>query len=202
MEVTEAEIQRRQELVANQYDGILPYCEVFYIFSIHYSADRAIQAFRRFERSYKENEDAISVTSAIHEALGHTAALSRFFWPSRDKGVAKARAKRLRKAFDLDDSSPLRDRRLRDALEHFDERLDQFLLLNDTGHFFPAPVVDDHLLADEPTAKLFKLVDAEHGIFVILGEKYQFVPLINDVRRILSVTQPMAEHGRLSSSHN
>lgn len=104
----------------------------------------------------------------------------------------------LRKAFQLDDSSPLKDRSLRDALEHFDERLDQFLLVNDAGHFFPTPMIDDHTLVDEPTAKIFKLVDPTEGYFAILGKKYQFEPIMPEVARILTLATSMVEKGRLS----
>jgi hypothetical protein len=148
MTIDDEEIRRRENLVANNFEGILPYCEAFYIFSILYSADRADRAFRRFEEHNAKGRSAMIITSSVHEALGHSAALSRFFWPSRDRGVAKARALRLRQAFNLDDNSPLKNRRLRDALEHFDERLDRYLIIHDTGRFFPAPMIDDHTLAD------------------------------------------------------
>ena len=58
----------------------------------------------------------------------------------------------------MSDNSSLKGRNLRNALEHFDERLDLFLLEDDTGIFFPSAIIGGHELADEPTPRIFKLV--------------------------------------------
>jgi hypothetical protein len=103
----------------------------------------------------------------------------------------------LRAAFKVGEESPLKDESLRNALEHFDERLDKFLLENDTGYFFPTPLVDDHRLADDPTGTIFKLVDPAAGFFVILSEKYCFTPIIAEVERVLGQAVDMKRAGRL-----
>ena len=84
------------------------------------------------------------------------------------------RAIRLRTAFNVEEISILRDRKIRNALEHFDEKLDEFFLLEQAGNFFPTAIVDNHHIADEPTSKFFKLVDPDAGIFVLLNEKFEF----------------------------
>ena len=154
------EIDLRAALVADECAGIhLPY-EAFYIHSIIYSASRAGDAFRRFDIARAVNDTEENQVSAVHEALGHAAALSRFFWPSgRSAGTAQAvkrlraaRATKLRAAFNLTDDSPLRDRHLRDSLEHFDERLDHYLLTNDAGYFFPSARIGRAELAAEGIA--------------------------------------------------
>lgn len=105
MDIDSNELKRRTALVAKDYGGILPYCEAFYIHSIIYSADRADRAFRRFRRACRNGASAITVASAAHEALGHAAALSRFFWPARQSDLTKARAIKLRQAFAIDETS-------------------------------------------------------------------------------------------------
>jgi hypothetical protein len=192
-----SELERRTELVVAEYGGIVPYCETFYIHSIIYSADLANKAFRRFRRACRNNASKTVVVSAVHEALGHAASLSRFFWPSRDGKIAKARAGKLRLAFALDESSPLRNRHLRDSLEHFDERLDRFLLKNDDGYFFPTPLVGNHALADDASGRIFKLVDPTGCHFVVLNEKYCFEALPSEVQRVLALAQRMSHNGRL-----
>lgn len=66
-----------------------------------------------------------------------------------------------------------------------------FLLSNDSGYFFPAPMLEYHRLADESMGKIFKLVDPINGYFVILNEKFEFFPLIDEVERILALTRRM-----------
>jgi hypothetical protein len=200
MSIDANELKRRTKLVVDEYEGIVPHCETFYIHSIIYSADRADKAFKRFKRARRNNASAIVITSAVHEALGHAAALSRFFWPSLNNELAKARATKLRRAFTLDETSPLKNRRLRNSLEHFDERLDHFLLLNDAGYFFPAPIIDDYALADGSAGRIFKLVDPANGYFVVLNEKYCFEPLASEVRRVLVSAQRMSDGGRLQQA--
>ena len=192
MHINDAEIARRAALLANDYDGILPQFVPFYLFSVLYCADRANSAFSIFEKE-KRSSNPVALTSAVHEALGHSAALSRFFWPTKNKGVAAARAKKLRTILHVGDESPLKDRSLRNSLEHFDERLDEYLLTYDAGYFFPAPMIGSHTLADEPVGRIFKLVDSDNNVIVILGQKCHFRPIKGEVERILNLVRPLTE---------
>lgn len=191
-ELTEAELDRRATLLINKFAGINPPTEAFYIRSILYSASRARNAFERFAEvrsTAVQDQDQVSL---IHEALGHAASLSRFFWPSKLGGrktkvltsLKEARAARLRQSFELGDNSPLKNRKLRDFLEHFDERLDQYFLRNDSGYFFPDAMIGEATLADDPSGHIFKLVDPTSFCFVLLGEKHFFKGLREEVFRI------------------
>jgi hypothetical protein len=139
----------------------------------------------------------------IHEALGHAASLSRFFWPSRLGGSKKkvlaslkdARAGRLRESFELAEDSPLKNRKLRDFLEHFDERLDQYLLRNDAGYFFPDAMMGEATLADDPDGHVFKLVDPALLCFVLLGEKHFFEGIRKEVFRIYDLAHEFDGNG-------
>ena len=142
------ELKRRANIAVEQYNGLVPYCEVFYILSIRYSASRCLEAFARYDTARTKPDAEEMAVSSVHEALGHAAALSRFFWPSGlgNNDFSKLRAKRserLREAFNMDEQSPLRSRDLRDALEHFDERLDLYLLEQDAGIFVPSAILGD-----------------------------------------------------------
>ena len=129
------ETERRTKII-EKYGGISPVTEAFYIHSISYSAERSLSAYDKFNSLILSNENSSYSVPFMHEALGHAAGLSRFFWPSRNKKLHKNRGQKLRKSFSIDEHSPLKDRKIRDALEHFDERLDYFLLENDSGNFF------------------------------------------------------------------
>jgi hypothetical protein len=195
--LSKQELAKRRRIVVTQYGGILPYCEAFYIQSIIYAADRSSLAFERYKVAVAEQMDAASIVATVQEALTHAAALSRFFWPSKSKDdpLADARGKALRAAFKLDDTSALKWRKLRNAIEHFDEDLDRFLLGDHVGAFFPAPLVDSHKLADEVIGHIFKLVDPEEEIFVLLGHKYEFAPIREAVFKIYEDAVRMDEQG-------
>lgn len=55
----------REELIVQEYRGILSYYEAFYIASIIYSAERSDAAFRRFEASVQNNGEALLAMATI-----------------------------------------------------------------------------------------------------------------------------------------
>ena len=188
MKQADSKQHKRAAQVADKYDGILPMYEAFYIEALMYSAGRAQAAFMRFDEAIASADDAATIVAIAHEALSHVAALSRFFWPARGKPLHDARAQNLREALGLDETSPLASRDLRNALEHFDERLDLFLLEDMAGYFFPDPIIADASLSDDVLGHIFRLVDPATETFVLLGEKYSFGPMrvaVNDVLRKL-----------------
>ncbi len=190
------EKERRAAIVVKEYEGILPYFEAFYIQSIIYAATQAELAFQSYERAIKQNELPAIIFSEVQEGLAHSAALSRFFWPvKKENALSEARGHNLREAFFLDDNSPLKSRELRNAFEHFDEDLDRFLLENDVGYFFPAPMIDDHTIADDQLGKIFKLVDPAHHICVLLGRRFDFGLIRIEVQRVLKRAQQMDREG-------
>lgn len=182
--------------VVDEYEGILPAYKAFYAQSIAYAAERAEAAFQRFEEIDAGADSAAQVFAALQEALTHAGALSRFFWPVRERSrLANARGKRLREAFELSDNSPLRSRELRNAFEHFDEDLDRFLLKDLGEYFFPDPILGSHQLADEATGNIFKLIDMKYGVCVLLGKKFEFRPIRREVQHILSQTLQSDKNG-------
>jgi hypothetical protein len=177
------EAKRRAKIVAAEYGGLLPYAHPFYLASIIYSAEAALVAYSRYQESLGDEEDHSSPAAAIHEALGHAASLSRFFWSPRGD-LSAARAAALRKELAVPNGSPLENRALRNALEHFDERLDAFLLTDAVGLLLPDPIIADSTKIDDPTAQIFKLVDPRNGVYVLFNEHFEFQPIIEEVSRI------------------
>lgn len=197
------EIERRAGVVVSDCGGIVPYCEAFYLHSIFYSASRCLEAFERYDKIKSQDSKPDYLISIIQEAVGHAAALSRYFWPSprgrkkepNQKKLKESRGKKLRMSFGLDESSPLYNRDLRNAWEHFDERLDLYLLNNDAGFFFPNCVINSHTLADDPVGHVFKLLDPDAECLVLMGNKYFFAPIREEVSRILDAAMKADKNG-------
>jgi len=199
------ELEKRAFIVANDFKGIIPYNEAFYLHSIIYSASRCLDSFERFDKLKTMQGKAEDLVSLVQEAIGHSAALSRYFWPSESKYQKKAkpnlatqkerRSEKLRIAFGLDESSPLFNRSLRNAWEHFDERLDIYFLGCESGYFFPNCVLDNHNLANESIAHIFKLLDLESECLVLLGEKFFFSPIRGTVQTVLNLALEFDNNG-------
>lgn len=193
IELQEEELSRRALTIIDQCGGVAPYAMAFYGLSIKYSAQRAVGAFQLYSRLIDNETEPSLLISTVQEAIGHSSALSRYFWPSPGgreskeiKRLRKSRGEKLRKHYHLSDDSPLGSRELRNAWEHFDEKLDLFLLSNDAGYFFPMPIIGSHTLADDPVGKVFKLLDPDAECLVLLGEKYYFKPVQDEVEKVFS----------------
>ncbi len=202
------ERNRRAAIVAEQ-GGILPYCEAFYIHSILYTANQCQQAFSRYRDASSSALPAEDLIATVQTAVGHAAALSRYFWPSRTNGkrldndsrLRKQRGERLRTSFQVTKRSPLFNRDLRNAWEHFDEKLDRYLLSTIAGDFFPTGILGNHSLADDPVGHVFKLLDTEAECLVLLNEKYFFGALRAEVDRVAAIATDAGRNGaRLASA--
>ncbi|RFP68452.1 MULTISPECIES: hypothetical protein [unclassified Wenzhouxiangella] len=187
--ITDEELEMRAEITVQQSGGLQAMHLAFYQVSIKYNYDRAQAAFQRYDQLVSDSDDAEELISAAQEAVSHIAALSRFFFPSRSglknyrKSLRFARADVLKRHFEIKKDSPLADRRMRNIREHFDERLDEYLLSNDGGMFFPSPMLDSHTIADDPLGKVFKLIDTDANCLVLLNEKFFIDPLRDELNR-------------------
>lgn len=197
MNLEDDEIARRALIIANDYDGIFSPNFAFYLLSIKYSATMSLNAFATYEHYKCEDVDSEILVGLIQDGVTHAAALSRFFWPTAMKTktqgkeiieMRKARGQKLRQKFGIDESSPLFERSLRNAWEHFDERLDNYLLVNDCGYFFPTVTVGKIEPSDGVPHHFFKHLDIQNGKLLIMNEEYDFLKIQIEVKRIYELT--------------
>lgn len=187
---------------------IWPHYEVFYISSMQFNCQSAVRSMARVSRVFEQlpsqpTHDDIaalpsqSILNELQNVVVQGAALSRYFWPVR-KGHEK-RAERLRRAFSVGESSPLYDRNLRNAIEHFDERLDKYLGAGIVGYIFPEFV--GHRPAEEGVAgHFFRAYFVDVGVFRLLDEEYPVESLIQEIFRLNGLLEAMSSQGgRLSS---
>lgn len=196
--------EERAKRVEAEFGGVHGLFEAFYIVSILYTARRCLAAFERYDQATKGQSPPEDVVDPVHEALTHAAALSRYFWPaSRDlKSLAQARGRKLRDAFGIAEGAALEQREFRNALEHFDERLDAYFLGDLAGVFLPGPIVASVAVADDPVGHVFRLVDPTSETFVVFGEKVRFGQIRKEVADIRERAMAMHDRGgRLSSGH-
>ena len=184
--------------IAKEYDGILPYHEIFYIRSIAFSAGRALTAFVRYKEALSGPAGELRnerLVFGLYEAIVHCAAVSRYFWPVSEDKLPRARAHRLRKAFQLSESDPLfHVRSIRNGVEHFDERLDRFCAKDPVGTIFDL-IVESEGLVDEEVTHVLRLVDPVAQIIVLFGKKYCFGGLQNSIERIKGAAEEMDRAG-------
>lgn len=161
-----------QAIVAD-FGGIVPYHEILYIRAIEFAAAKARDAFAEFESRLAALAAAELIVFELQEALSHAAAVSRFFWPASTSVLSQARGSKIRTAFAIGDDHPLRSRELRNAIEHFDERLDGFLAIDPMGEIFDL-VVGTHDLVARKATHVLRLVDPAAKVVVLFGQVHDY----------------------------
>lgn len=177
--------------------SIFPIYEAFYIQSMLFNARAAMASLSEIaELSTSDIKNgapsARLLLQSMQTLMLHAGALSRFFWPSRTK-LHEARGEELRRAFNIKDDSPLADRSLRDAMEHFDERLDIYLCGDPIGYVFPEYV--GPLAFEGDAGHFFRAYDPEAMVFEMLGARHEVQPIAHEIMRINTTLLRMAETG-------
>ena len=122
--------------MSTQPEGIWAPYEAYYIEAMLSNTGSAMASLERVSDVIEEVEhdrcggtldriDPHALIAELQNIVLQAAALSRYLWPVRPGH--EARAAHLRAALDVAESSPLRDRGLRNEIEHFDEKLDAYL---------------------------------------------------------------------------
>lgn len=189
-------------------DGIWPVYEAFYIESMLFNTRHAansigylIKIMNRLESSQDpdvlEKLDHERILNHVQNIIVQGAALSRYFWPVR-KGH-EARGAALRKSLAVSDESPLENRDLRNTLEHFDERIDNYLAPGIVGYVFPS-YVGPTLERNGVPAHIFRAYYLDTGIFEVLGQSFEIEELAAEIIRIHKLLISSNENGgRLSA---
>lgn len=178
--------------------GVWPPHEVFYIESMLLCTTAALRAaddvsdaleagteYSPLSREWQQY--AMTIVNGVQSLAVQGAALSRYFWPARAKEPHLSRAARLREGFAITESSPLRNRDLRNQLEHFDENLDAFCYTLMAGIILPSYVGPQRAESEVPT-HLFRAYYTDIGVFEILGRRLEMQPVLDEIQIL---------HGRL-----
>lgn len=118
-----------------------------------------------------------AVLDEIQNILHQAGCVSRYFFPARQKRHHLARANKLRQVYNLPADSPLKERHLRDAIEHFDERLDDYLKEPKVGQYVMSHIGFEFCESEVPL-HLFKGYYLKTGSFVLLGFSYPMAPIV------------------------
>lgn len=179
--------------------AIWPPFEAFYIESMLFnsgwaieSLDYVIRAMQHIEAGSDESPDHAMLLTHLQNVVVQGGSLSRYFWPS--SGSYEARGAQLREAFAMRDDSPLRERGLRNAMEHFDERLDDYLRTDVVGVVLPEYVGPMPGAEDVP-GHFFRAFFIDVGVFQLLGKRYPMQPIADEIVRVHNLLIQFRESG-------
>lgn len=143
-----------------------------------------------------KHENEILLLDSLHNIINNASALSKYFWPVRKKDLYVRRGDFLREKFQIENENPLREREVRNAIEHFDERLDDFTTTPIVGVIHPYYV--GRKLNNEVQSFVFRAYYTDEQTFEILGEKFEVIPIINEIVRINEVIIEHMKRGQFT----
>lgn len=141
-----------------------------------------IDQLSKGEIDYSHRADDLLDT--LQSVINHSGAIARYFFPSpKSKALHQNRAKFLREKFAVEENSPLSNKGLRNALEHFDEKLDDYLQGEIAGYVFPSLILDKPEKTEIPQ-HIFRAFYLDVGVFQVLDQRFELQPIVDDVIRI------------------
>jgi hypothetical protein len=130
--------------------------------------------------------------SELQSFIIHAGALLRYFWPTQSN--RRWRGIQLRNAFRISDRNCLRNRDLRNAIEHFDERLDDYV-----GNIIPGCVLPEYigptLEPNNVPTHVFRAYYVDTGRFQLLGMTFDLQPIAGEVFAVHSRLLQMGQQG-------
>ena len=196
------EIMKNKRAITPDF-GIHPPLEALYIESMlrhTSSAKRSINVVKDWMTLInREDHQALDLPKSelfehLQNILHQAGCISRYFFPSRERPIYLARSCRLKQAFGVENESPLADRDLRNAIEHFDERLDNYLSQNQVGEFFLQDI--GYVLPEcETPFHILKGFYINPLVFILLGKEYEMAPIVNELLRLNESLEDCCQQG-------
>ncbi len=188
---------------------IWPPFEWFYIHSMMFNTQSAVSSIEALEVELQKIPDEYTIEdfkqlhtelilNSLQNLIIQAAAISRYFWPM--KKSHEWRGLQLRNTFKIGEDSPLKSRGLRNAIEHFDEKLDKYLEGGLVGTVYPQ-FVSPRSYPDGVPGHIFRAYYLDEGKFQLLGECYEVAPIANTVLEVHKQLQEFDNNGgRLPSN--
>lgn len=181
----------------NQQNSIHPFNEVFYIESLLNKTSAILNDVETLNNIWKngnhdcKNDDVI--LDLLQNIIVNTGGISRFFWPSKNNGHYKIRAEKLCEVYQVSDSGVLKNRDVRNHIEHFDEKLDDFLEKFNSGMVMPKYVGPISYINDSRI--FFRAYFYDIQVFKIFNVEYEINPIIDEINRIHEILLQQQENG-------
>lgn len=138
------------------------------------------------------------VFRSIHSLLTHSSNLSKLFWPPKTNGKGaqrtQARGAVLRRRIGLPDTGHfLQDRKIRNHLEHFDERLDDWEENSERHNLVQDTIGPPSAISGVDASDMMRGYDPNSKTFTFRGEEYniqQLADSVDDLYRRVAAESP------------
>ncbi|MEW6455265.1 MAG: hypothetical protein AB1410_00940 [Acidobacteriota bacterium] len=116
---------------------------------------------------------------AIQNFLVAIGNISKIFWPSKKE--SQKRGEELRKSLGIEDNSPIHPRNFRNHFEHFDERLETWIMSSKRHNFVDSNIGLSNMIAGIDTEDFLRNFEDTTWALTFRGDKYELKPIINAI---------------------
>ena len=187
--------------------GIWPPYQAFYIESMLSITSSAVASAERLATIFDSSVDLSDLQQEeildwIQNIFTQAAALSRYFWTIKQKDkLHKDRSQYLRRVFNISENSPIKNRDLRNMIEHFDENLDIFVSKPVVGTIVPNHVGLEPEKNGVP-CHVFRAFYNRIGVFEVVGKRFELQPVVDEIYEIHRKLVKYAEAGYVFHSES
>jgi len=185
---------------------IQPIHEIFYIDRLEHHTNSIVNKIGEFNLKQnvlvknaqnRSNDYQAAVDDALVillEIMNHAASLSRYFWPVSNREPHRGRGQRLRDVYTIDGHSPLKNRNVRNAVEHFDERLDNLLSEFPTSNILPS-YFGSRANFDTQSAICFIGYLVDDQVIKILDTETKIPEVLSEIEKIQATLKIQVSNG-------
>lgn len=138
-------------------------------------------------RSGANSLDAENVFFYVDAFLSHANNISRLLWPERE--TSKARGDRLRAELNISDDSPLRLREIQEQLDHFDERVEDWLEPMENRNSMDMNLMPQGTMADYTPDKFNRSLDPNTFQYSLRGSSCELRRVLDEISRLETALQ-------------
>ena len=144
-----------------------------------------------------ENEKIL--IDAVQNICIQAAQISKFFWSINKDKIHRKRSQRLREAYKIYESNCLKNKDVRNFIEHFDEKLDLYL-----NQFVAETIIPIYVgpRIKKETEKIFRGYFIDEAVFKILHLEYKIIPIVDEIERIHLLLEQDVKRGRFRNNKN
>ena len=178
------------------------YLDLF-VGEVQRQADFALIAFMDLQDALS-NRKVDKIWYSTQGLLVAAGNVSKLLWPMR--GNSAKRGKDLRKALGIRDNSPLKPRTFRNHFEHYDERLEDWMISSERHNIVDSCVMSPGAIVGVDEGDFLRILDPIQMTLAFRGDRYNLQPLVaalEDMKTRAKVrlsTKPTVSSGAKASS--
>lgn len=156
--------------------------------------DHVTRSLVIMNRVIQGSPDSDAFWFAVDAALGAIGNISKILWPTRNAPAETvARCAAMRAELGVDEDSTFRSRSARDALEHFDERVDRWFRESARRNFADRTIAPASAIVGLDPQDYARHYDPETHVVSVFGTSVDFQALVSEVDALVTVVKERHE---------